>query len=88
MIAGQVIGYLGMTGYSAKENVNNLETPHLHYGIQLIFDQSQKDGTNQIWIDCYELTKFLSQNRMNVVVSLNGKDRVAQKNIIIPDIPD
>jgi murein DD-endopeptidase MepM/ murein hydrolase activator NlpD len=86
--AGQVIGYLGMTGYSAKENVNNIKTPHLHFGIQLIFDQSQKDGYNQIWIDCYELTKFLSQNRMGVVVSSNGKDRTAEKDVIIYDIPD
>lgn len=86
--AGQVIGYLGMTGYSAKENVNNIKTPHLHFGIQLIFDQSQKDGYNQIWIDCYELTKFLSQNRMGVIVSTNGKDRVAEKDVIMYDIPD
>ena len=86
--AGQVIGYLGMTGYSAKENVNNIKTPHLHYGIQLIFDPSQKGGYNQIWIDCYELTKFLSQNRMGVVVSTDGKDRVAEKDVIIYDIPD
>ncbi len=86
--AGQVIGYIGMTGYSAKENVNNIKTPHLHFGIQLIFDQSQKDGYNQIWIDCYELTKFLSQNRMGVVVSTDGKDRVSEKDVIIYDIPD
>ena len=86
--AGQVIGYLGMTGYSAKENVNNIKTPHLHYGIQLIFDPSQKDGYNQIWIDCYELTKFLSQNRMGVVVSTDDKDRVAEKDVIIYDMPD
>ncbi len=86
--AGQVIGYLGMTGYSAKENVNNIKTPHLHYGIQLIFDQSQKDGYNQIWIDCYEITKFLSQNRMSVAVSANGKDREAEKDVIIYDVPD
>lgn len=60
--AGDVIGYLGMTGYSAKENTNNIDTPHLHFGIQLIFDESQKDGNGEIWIDCYEITKFLSQN--------------------------
>ncbi len=65
--AGDVIGYLGMTGYSAKENVNNIDTPHLHFGIQLIFDESQKDGNGEIWIDCYEITKFLSQNCSEVV---------------------
>ena len=61
--AGDVIGYLGMTGYSAKENVNNIDTPHLHFGMQLIFDESQKDGNGEIWIDCYEISRFLSQNQ-------------------------
>ncbi|MBR3772015.1 MAG: M23 family metallopeptidase [Clostridium sp.] len=61
--AGDVIAYLGRTGYSRTENVNNIETPHLHFGIQLIFDECQKDGSNEIWIDCYELIKFLYQNR-------------------------
>ncbi len=86
--AGDVIGYLGMTGYSAKENVNNINVPHLHFGIQLIFDSSQKDGTNQIWIDCYELTKFLYQNRMETVITADGKDRESAIEIIIWDIPD
>ncbi len=65
--AGDVIGYLGMTGYSAKENVNNINTPHLHYGLQLIFDEeTQKDGTNQIWIDMYAITRLLEKNRSAV----------------------
>lgn len=61
--AGDVIGYMGHTGYSAKENVNNIKTVHLHWGLQLIFDESQKESDNEIWIDCYELTKFLYRNR-------------------------
>ncbi len=61
--AGDVIGYMGHTGYSTKENVNNIKTVHLHWGLQLIFDESQKEGNNEIWIDCYELTKFLYRNR-------------------------
>ncbi len=65
--AGDVIGYLGMTGYSSKENTNNIDTPHLHMGIQLIFDESQKDGNGEIWIDCYEIAKFLSQNTSKTV---------------------
>lgn len=60
--AGDVIGYLGMTGYSTTENTNNIDTPHLHLGIQLIFDSSQKEGNGEIWIDCYEISKFLAQN--------------------------
>lgn len=62
--AGDVIGYLGMTGYSKKENVNNINTPHLHLGIQIIFDEKQKEGSNQIWIDIYNLVTFLNKNRM------------------------
>ncbi len=61
--AGQVIGYMGHTGYSKKENVNNIDVTHLHWGLQLIFDESQKEGSNEIWIDCYSLTRFLNKNR-------------------------
>ena len=45
--AGDVIGYLGRTGYSRTENTNNIDEPHLHFGIQLIFDESQKEGNNE-----------------------------------------
>ena len=61
--AGDVIGYMGHTGYSIEENVNNIDTVHLHFGMQLIFDESQKESNNEIWIDCYALTKFLYKNR-------------------------
>ena len=64
--AGDVIGYMGHTGYSTTENVNNIETVHLHWGLQLIFDESQKEGNNEIWVNCYELTKFLYRNRSEV----------------------
>lgn len=62
--AGDVIGYMGHTGYSSEENVNNIKTVHLHWGLQLIFDESQKDGNGEIWIDCYQLSKFLYKNRV------------------------
>lgn len=65
--AGDVIGYLGRTGYSRTENTNNIDEPHLHFGLQLIFDESQKEGNNEIWISCYELIKFLNMNRCEVV---------------------
>lgn len=61
--AGDVIGYMGRTGYSSTENTNNVDKPHLHLGLQLIFDESQKEGNGEIWINCYELMKFLSINR-------------------------
>lgn len=65
--AGDVIGYMGRTGYSATENTNNIDEPHLHFGIQLIFDESQKEGNHEIWINCYEIIKFLSMNRSECV---------------------
>ena len=65
--AGDVIGYLGRTGYSSKENTNNIDTPHLHFGIQIIFDESQKEGNGEIWIDCYQIIRFLYQNRCETV---------------------
>lgn len=61
--AGDVIGYMGHTGYSTVENTNNIDTVHLHWGLQLIFDESQKEGNNEIWIDCYALSQFLYKNR-------------------------
>ena len=65
--AGDVNGYMGHTGYSAKEDVNNIDQVHLHFGIQLIFDESQKEGSSEIWIDCYQLVKFLYRNRSECV---------------------
>ena len=86
--AGEVIGYLGMTGYSAKENVNNIDTPHLHFGVQLIFDPSQKDGVNQIWIDLYEYTKFLSKYRSQVYYDKASGEFFASNPIIDLSAPD
>jgi len=82
--AGDVIGYLGMTGYSRKENVNNIKTPHLHFGLQIIFDEVQKDGINQIWIDVYNIIKLLERNRMSVVRDAEAKDY--DRNIKINNI--
>lgn len=65
--AGDVIGYMGHTGYSAKEDVNNIDQVHLHFGIQLIFDESQKEGNSEIWIDCYQIVKFLYRNRSECI---------------------
>ena len=65
--AGDVIGYMGRTGYSATENVNNIDTCHLHFGLQLIFDESQREGNNEIWVDVYPLVRFLSRNQSEVL---------------------
>lgn len=72
--AGDVIGYLGMTGYSTKENVNNINTPHLHWGLQLIFDESQKEANSEIWIDIYAITKLLERNKSAVVKDNEAKE--------------
>lgn len=72
--AGDVIGYMGHTGYSTVENTNNIDTVHLHWGLQLIFDESQKEGNNEIWIDCYELTKFLYKNRSETQKNTETKE--------------
>ncbi|HCL03455.1 MAG TPA: peptidase [Lachnoclostridium phytofermentans] len=72
--AGDVIGYLGRTGYSTTENTNNITTSHLHFGLQLIFDESQKEGNNEIWVDTYALTKFLYRNRSETYKDLETKE--------------
>lgn len=66
VLAGEVIGYMGRTGYSAAENVNNIETTHLHLGLELIFDESQKESDNEIWVSLYALTGLLSGHRSEV----------------------
>lgn len=65
--AGEIIGYLGMTGYSSEENVNGMNVPHLHLGMQLIFNEVQKEGNNQIWIDMYSIVELLNKNKATVV---------------------
>ena len=64
--AGDLIGFMGRTGYSDKENVNNIETVHLHFGIQLIFDESQKECNSEIWIDAYHIVRLLSAHRSSL----------------------
>ena len=68
--AGDLIGYMGQTGYSDKENVNNIETVHLHFGMQLVFDESQKECNSEIWIDVYDIVRLLNSHRSSIQ---NGK---------------
>ena len=70
--AGQVIGFMGRTGYSTHENVNNIETVHLHFGLELIFDESQKECNSEIWIDVYQIVRLLSRHRSSVVKAADG----------------
>lgn len=84
--AGDVIGYLGMTGYSRNENVNNIKTPHLHVGMQLIFDESQKECNNEIWIDIYNIIELLKKNRSKVDKTEFSKDYNRRYQMIDPSI--
>ena len=68
--AGDLIGYMGRTGYSDKENTNNIETVHLHLGIQLVFEESQKECNSEIWIDAYNVVRLLDRHRSSIQ---NGK---------------
>ena len=74
--AGDLIGFLGRTGYSDKENTNNIEVNHLHFGMQLIFDESQKECNSEIWIDVYQINRLLSQHRSSIRKTKTGWERV------------
>ena len=74
--AGDLIGFMGRTGYSDKENINNIETVHLHFGMQLIFDESQKECLSEIWIDTYDLIRLLESHRSSIQKAKDGWQRV------------
>ncbi len=74
--AGDLIGFMGRTGYSDKENVNNIETVHLHFGIQLVFEESQKECNSEIWIDVYDIVRLLNAHRCSLQRTENGWKRV------------
>lgn len=74
--AGDLIGFMGRTGYSDKENVNNIETVHLHFGLQLVFDESQKECNSEIWIDVYHIVRLLSEHRSSIRKTDAGWGRV------------
>ena len=75
--AGDLIGFMGRTGYSDKENVNNIETVHLHFGLQLVFDESQKECNSEIWINVYDIVRLLSEHRSS------GKASILQQASLI-----
>ena len=74
--AGDLIGFMGRTGYSDKENVNNIETVHLHFGLQLVFDESQRECNSEIWIDVYDLVRLLGNHRSSVIKTAEGWQRM------------
>ena len=81
--AGDLIGYMGRTGYSDKENTNNIETVHLHFGIQLVFDESQKECNSEIWIDAYNIVRLLDRHRSSIQ---NGQRVYPYEDLDIEDL--
>ena len=73
--AGDLIGFMGRTGYSDRENVNNIETVHLHFGMQLVFEESQKECNSEIWINVYDIVRLLSGHRSTVSKDETGYHR-------------
>jgi len=86
--AGDVIGYLGMTGYSTKENVNNIDTPHLHFGMQLVFDESQKEALAEIWIDVYRIVKLLNRSRSSAIYNKDTNESERIYDIRFHNVPE
>lgn len=73
--AGDLIGFMGRTGYSDKENVNNIQTVHLHFGMELVFEEWQKECNSEIWIDVYNIVRLLNQHRSNLKKEQNSWKR-------------
>lgn len=86
--AGDVIGYMGHTGYSSTENVNNIEVVHLHIGMQLIFDESQKDGNGEIWIDFYQIAQFLAAHQSEAIRNEETKEWKRKYAMIDPNVQE
>ena len=74
--AGDLIGFMGRTGYSNAENVNNIQTVHLHFGMQLVFDESQKECLSEIWIDTYDIIRLLHSHRSSIRKTADGWQRI------------
>ena len=86
--AGDVIGYVGRTGYSTSENKNNIDKSHLHLGMELIFNECQKECNNEIWIDLYAITNLLERNKSAVIRNNETKEYYRQfdfKEALIED---
>ena len=42
--------------------------------MQLIFDESQKECNNEIWIDLYAITRILEKNKSSVIRDAQTKE--------------
>lgn len=76
--AGDVIGYVGRTGYSDAENINNITESHLHIGLELVFDESQQESDNEIWISLNAITALLERRKSAVLRNSETKEFTRQ----------
>lgn len=84
--AGDVIGYMGHTGYSTQENVNNIDVTHLHWGLELIFNEDRRAEGYEIWVDVYPLTRFLAKHTQAVEKQEGTKEWVRSTDIRDPKV--
>ena len=84
--AGDVIGYMGHTGYSATENVNNIDVTHLHWGLELIFSEERREAGYEIWVDVYPLTRFLEKHKQQAEKVEGTREWVRTGKIIDPAV--
>lgn len=76
--AGDVIGYVGRTGYSDTENTNGITESHLHIGLELVFNEKQKESDNEIWIDISAITSLLEKHQSAVLRNSETKEFTRQ----------
>ena len=66
--------------------MNNIETVHLHFGMELVFDESRKDGNGEIWIDVYNIVRLLDSHRSSQRKTQEGWERVyPYKDLDVPE---
>ena len=49
---------------------------HLHFGLELVFDESQKECNSEIWINVYDIVRLLSGHRSSIQRTESGWGRV------------
>ena len=79
---------MGHTGYSVKENVNNIDVTHLHWGLELIFNEERRKGGYEIWIDLYALTRFLAKHTQPAAKVEGTKEWVRTTDIVDPKVEE
>ena len=69
-----------------QENVNNIEVTHLHWGLEIIFDEERRASGNEIWIDVYALTQFLAKHTQPVQKVEGTREWIRSSNIMDPEV--